>query len=477
MLISLLASAAFADDIGAIVRPEVAIDIAPDRDDEDAYEVHTFARVWAKGELERGDRWFLEVRAQHHVLAGTDVEGWWTGSVGESGWDGRITGSLRLRAGALVERWGKLDLLPLVDLLNPRDMRSGPMVPTELQRIPVPMAVLSWGNDTLRAETVWMPFAVADPIFLRETDWSYVRQGMLAEQTGQMREWPGETSLQLSGILESIDGSISTLDPSFRRGLDGAVNAKNLPQATGLTGDVAQRIQVDGGGVDAALMVGYLRSRQAAAALDPFIQELLIDERLPDFLEQEQLQEGLSGGALKVDWPRTGMVGLETSGLIDAVQVRGEAIYLTNKVVRTHFAGASTSPMLGAGLGLDYVRGSSLQITIEGRWQRLLDAPDDLIFALPDQVQVAGGVRGSLLSDRLSIQVGGSVDVTFGEYIVFPRVGWRASDTWLLEVGATVLGGPTPAPETLADAFQYSGGPASYFSQNDAVTFAVSWIR
>lgn len=489
-LLALAASALAADapEVGGIVRPELVVDLANDREvvvpgetgpqpGEDGVEIHTWARVWARGRFDRGDAWFLEGRLQHHVLSGADAEAWWELGLGETGWDGKVAGPLRLRTGALIERWGKLDLLPVTDVLNPRDLRSGLTTPAEWQRTPVPMASWQVDGGPIRSETTLIPFSTGDRLWLRETDWSYVREGMVSDQLRDVRTWPGETALLLQGFVDAAATGLEELGPSLRRGLDGAVNGKNLPEALLYNGEAAQRFELRARNLDLAVMGGWLRSRQPEAELPPLMRDLLREERLPANAELAELQAALAGGPMDVTWPRTAVLGADGSGLVGPLQVRGEAMWQSARVVRQRYGGASATPSLGVGLGLDWVRGSSFQVTLEGRWLHLPDPPAGLLFARRDQVQLAGGVRASLFAERLSLQLGGSYDATFDEGLFKPALGWRAGDHLLLETGALVLKGRTPAPDDLADAFVYEGGLLSYFQQNDALTFAVTLIR
>src|SRR5262245_18299274 len=142
------AQAAEPPTIGGTVRAQFAYDPVRDYAYEDFFTDSTYARAWAEGEFERGDRWFIEGRFQHHLLMGDEscsqrftprVKGWWDLGLGESGWDGKIGGPVSLRIGALVANWGKLDLLPVADVLNAHDFRAGLLAPVEYQKIPEPL--------------------------------------------------------------------------------------------------------------------------------------------------------------------------------------------------------------------------------------------------------------------------------------------------------------------------------------------------
>ena len=473
MLLALLVAMSQAQEVGAIVRPEVAIDLASDREGEDTVEAWTRIRAFAKGDAGEG-RWFLEVRAAHLVLAGDNVEGAWEASVGESGVSGDI-GKVDLRIGNLVERWGKLDLLSQVDVINGRDLRAGPLTPQELQRIPAPMLVLGMGASPVRAELVVAPFASADRFEMLGTDWSVVRQNMLEDYLAEAAGWEGQSSFLLANTFNNLSDAMGDLDPSFRRGLNGASNQSQTPQALVYNGDVLGRLEFDIEGLDGAVMGGNMRNRVRMSNLNPTLAQFLKEARLPELDEVDALQDGTA--LITAEWPRTWVAGAEFSTLVGPIGVRGEGVYKSDQVVNKPWLTATTTPFVGTGIGLDYVHGSTFVVMTEVVYERMLDAPNRTLLEAPESLQIAAGARLTTLQDRFEVQLGGVYHVQFQEYFFRPTASYRASDAWKLEMGAILLGGPTPAAWTMPTALTYGGGIASYFSENDAITFAVSWIQ
>lgn len=475
MTLLLLASLAMAQEVGAILRPELEIDLASDRSGEDAAANRTRVRAWARGDAGDDGSWFIEVRGVHELLAGEDVEGRFDGEVGESGWEGALAGPVRLRVGNLRHRWGKLDYLPVMDVLNPRDLRYGPLQPQVWQRSPVPMAVVTVAGGPIRWETVVLPFAVNDRFAMRGTDWSFVRQGMLEQQVAAMATWEGDTADMLGDNVSTMVGSMSAVDPQHRRALDAATLQKGRPADTLVNGEAAQRLIFEGKGFDVSVMGARIHTRQPMAQVAPFLATLLEEQRLADLQEVPLMLDAVAE-PIAMRWPYTWVAGADASTVIGPVGVRAEGGWQSRRVVRQPWGGAAVTPSATAGLGVDYVHGSTLQIGLEARYERLLQPPDALLFARPELLQLAGGVRISALADRLTVQLGGTYDATFQEWMALPTVTWRASDAVELSVGALLLGGATPPPDTLRDAMTYQGGMLSYFQQNDALTVAVAWI-
>jgi hypothetical protein len=530
MLCTLL-SVAFAADptVGAIVRPEIVVDLPAfdalkDFRYDHKYELHTWMRAFARGEAPRDSNWFIEARLQHHVLVGTDYvvggglrgEAWWGLGVGETGWDGKLGGPVRLRVGALSERWGKLDLLPVADILVSRDQRSGLSTPADWQRIPTPMAVVSVASESLRSETVLIPFPTTDLIWLRDTDWSLIRQGWtrryLQGLSGSAITDDNQNNELYEEILNSATIAVDQMTPQTRRDIDRTILTSGLPDALLYNAELGQRFELSARNFDLALFGGYFRNRQPETVLDEQVRDILRTQQLPDIVipgQTETTPTGTTAGtgtgtntgtgetldlteAIAVNWPRTFVVGADTAMLAGPIQIRGEVMWQSARVVRTHYLGADHAPNLGAGLGLDYARGSSFGVSLEGRWlhlftdQMAFGTPEaELLFSRGDQFQVAGGARWTVLDDRVTLQLGGLYDITYQEFMTGgPLLAWRASDHLLLELGGMLLFGLKTPPPTGLDAFgpgevgalNYTGGIASYWAQNDAASFAATFI-
>ena len=263
----LLIGLAAGDETALTVRSISAVDVAADRAEEDVLETTTRLAASAKGgEL---TRWSLGVLAEHTLRVGTDTEAMLRIRADESGIDAPL-GPFRVRAGYLVERWGKLDLLPVVDVINARDLRHGLLTPSQHLRLPAGMVRLQYGSGSARAELTWLPVPPRDVGSILETDWSILRQGWLTELASEAATWEGDalTESSLQDGLSMLSAGLSDLDGWTTSGLSQLSSTAGLPQATGAGSDVFLRIEADGPGIDGALLGGVMTVRQPALQLE-----------------------------------------------------------------------------------------------------------------------------------------------------------------------------------------------------------------
>ncbi len=336
-------------EVGVTIEPLVAFDLSKDSDTEDTVETWTWIRARAKQQLDHG-QWFIGVDGEHQLRHGADTEAIWRVRVAESGWSGPA-GPAHVRAGLLIERWGKLDFLPVVDVLNPRDLRAGPLATIEALRTPTPMVTGQAGSDTLRLEMVVQPFPSTDQVPIMGSDWSLIRPGMIEDFLNDAATWEGGSSLLLSGPLDQLGSTISDLDPSTMRSLNDAFAASGQPEAFAINGNAAGRLEWEGSGFDLAIMAANLRASAPATKLDGSFQSMLETRTLPEI---DELNGLLETNPLTIRWPRTWMTGAELSTVAGPVSIRAEGAWWSNKVIQQPWLAATTRPALAAGLGLDW---------------------------------------------------------------------------------------------------------------------------
>lgn len=481
MLALLSSNPALAVETAFMLTPLVAVDLQRDRGSEDTVEAWTRLDAHAKG----GDAdafWRIAVRAEHavrvgRVNAGGDTEAEWWVSAGESGWEGPL-GPLRIRAGHLIERWGRLDLLPVADVLNGRDLRAGAFSPAGWQRIPAPLARLQMGDGRARLELTLLPLGAADAASLWGTDHSLVRQQQLAGLAADASGWSGDplTESTAQALAASLAAALRDLDPQLRQGLSGGLTRAGRPRPLDEAIDIGLRGEWEMGGLDVALSGAWMRNRQPAPVVDPFLVGLLRDRRLPGVADQAALLEAASS-PLETQWPRTAFGAGELGTTVGPFGLRGEAAAWSARTVPRRWLQADTSPALSVGAGLDWTPTTATVVAAECRWDRLLDPPTDPFLIAPEDLSFGLVMRTALARERLGLTVGGQYSTAFQEFIVSPEATFRTSDSLEMGLGAVVLAGGPAAPGTLRAALAHAGGPASYWGDTDAVTASLKWIR
>jgi hypothetical protein len=467
------ASAQTRPEVGLVLNPLVSVDAADDRPSEDGIE----SWIWLRASVRQpgASGWFLSIEGEHQARLGADLEATWDLRAGESGWTGPA-GPLHLRAGNLIERWGKLDMLSVVDVLNPKDLRAGPLTAIESTRVPVPMARLQHKLGPLRTELVLMPFAVADRVDLIGGDWALIRPGMIQRFTHEATTWEGGSAPLIADGIQSLDDGLQQMAPSTLRGMTRSVSTAGQPEATLLTGEAALRLQLEGTGIDGALMIGALRTRTPATRLAPELQAILEAGQWPPLDQVGEISAAM-GEPLSTSWPRTWFAGAEASTMVGPVGLRAEAGGWSRAVVQTPWLGSAVSPKLSGGLGLDWMHSTTLMLSLESRYTRILTPPEALVMMREEQLELGGMVRWTTLQDRLTLLGAAMLEPQHGEYLARPEVRYRASDTLQLGLGAVWLGGSAATPDTLQEAMVYEAGPMAYFSENDCLFVQLQWIQ
>jgi hypothetical protein len=483
-LLSLLLSppaAAQAAETAFVVAPVVAVDLAHDRPAEDRTEAWTRLDARAEGGDADG-RWRLAIRAEHAIRigdasAGGDSEAAWWITAGESGWEGPI-GPVRLRAGHLVERWGRLDVLPIADVLNGRDLRAGAFTLVGWQRLPTPLVRLQAGSTQARVELTLLPLGAADAASLWGTDHALVRQGQAADLAADAQTWSGDalTESSAQALAGALETALRDLDPQLRQGLSTGLAGSGRPRPLDESLDVGLRGEWDAERFDLALSAAWMRNRQPTPVADPTLVALLRDERLPGIADQEALLEA-AARPLDTRWPRTAFGALEAGTTAGPFGLRAEAGAWSARSVPRRWLQATTSPALAAGAGVDWAPTAATLIAAEVRWDRLLDPPDDPFLVAPQDVALGLVARTALARERVGLLVGGQFSTAFGELILRPEATFRASDAVEVGVGAAVLTGGPDTPTSLRAALAHRGGPGSYWGDTDAVTASLKWIR
>lgn len=459
-------------EVGLTIEPLVSVDLEHETDTEDTFESWTWIHAKAKQRLPNGE-WFFATRASHTVRHGLDTESIWRLEVGETGIAGTV-GPVYARAGNLVERWGKLDVTPIVDVLNPRDLSAGPLSTIEALRLPTPMVSMQASMGRSRMELTYSPFPQPDRIHMIGSDWSPIRQGMLEATLSESASWEGDSAALLSGQIEQLGDLLDGLQPSTLRALSSTSTSIERREQTGLNGNAGVRLELEAPGLDAALMGATLVSAIPQTELNPSFGTILQTEELPDLNSAGSL---LESNPLAVTWPRTWMAGAEASTVVGPIGVRAEAAWWSNRVIQEPWLSSTTSPVTAVGGGLDWAHGSTLFASVEARWTHIVEPPPITTVLAPDTVDLGATARMSFANDRINVMAATLWTPTFEEWMARPEIQWRVSDPVQLSVGAVLIHAADPPPVSLSDALRYTGGPLTMASDNDVVFAALRWIK
>lgn len=471
----LAVTAAAADrppEVGLTIEPLVSVDLQQETDTEDTVESWMWIHAKAKQRLSNGE-WFFSARASHTVRHGIDTESIWRLDVGETGFAGTV-GPVYARAGNLVERWGKLDVTPIVDVLNPRDLSAGPLSTIEALRLPTPMVSLQASMGPSRAELTYAPFPQPDRIQMIGSDWSPIRQGMLESAISESTSWEGDPAALLSGQIAQLSDLLNGLQPSTLRTLSSTSGSIERAEQTGLNGNAGARIELEAPGLDMALMGATLVSTVPQTQLSPSFATILQTEELPDLNSVGSL---LESNPLTVSWPRSWMAGAEASTVVGPIGVRAETAWWSNRVIQEPWLSSTTSPVTAVGGGLDWAHGSTLYASVEARWTHILEPPPLTTALAPDTVDLGSTVRVAFANDRINVMAATLWTPTFDEWMARPEIQWRISDPVQVSIGAVLIDGANEPPVSLSDALRYTGGPLTMASDNDVVFAALRWIK
>ena len=474
-LLLILAAASASErppEVGLTVEPIVAVDTHAENPTADNAESWTWIRARARQQTDTS-QWFLGIDGEHHVRHGVDTEAMWNLYVAESGWAGKL-GAAHVRAGALVERWGKLDLTPVIDVLNPRDLRAGPLATIEALRVPVGMTNVEFGNRQYRLQATWIPFPSGDRVTTEGSDWALIKPGMLNAFVRDASNWPGTSAIVLADPLRQLGDTLNDTAPSTVRTLTNSLGSIDQPEDDALHGNYGIRLAMEQPGLDAALVVANLRSNIPQTKLSPALKDILINETLPAIDETNAL---LEDPPIQTMWPRSWMMGAELATTAGPFGIRSEAGWWSNKVLQQPWFEASLSPAIAAGLGIDWAHGSQVFVALEARWHQWIEPTDTLYLTAEQRVEVGGTARFALFNDNVELQAATLVDIHYKEWMARPEVRWRLSDPVSVGVGAIVIDGPEDPPATIQETLTWEGGPLGLMTENDCVFFSMRWIQ
>jgi hypothetical protein len=379
----------------------------------------------------------------------------------ESKW--KLNGEkFNLTIGLQTLRWGQLDALSVVDILSPRELRFGPVVSMGDIRQPAPSAAVSLDIDRLQAELICFPFSPMDRFDLLGTSWSLLRAGDLENILEEMQQW-GADGLTQELEEELLQGLQRQLEPKTQLQLN-RLASPNI--ATG-SGDVGGRLRFNGAHLSTNISGGRFTERTARIDLHPSLQQAIGEEELPS-LGTLLSWEDVYANPFELHRLPFWMLSADLSSLIGPIGVRAEGTWRSTQSLSTPSLDAVSSPMYGAALGADWSNGIWL-VGTEARWQSFTEAPKDLWLQSPQSTEVAAFTAGSLLNQRLFLELQALYVHPLSDVLVKGGVSWSWS-VWKATISGLVVDGQASELGKFSQ-----GGPLGYWKDNDGLGIEVAW--
>lgn len=354
---------------------------------------------------------------------------------------------LNIQAGLVTAVLGATDLVNPNDVLTARDLRTSRFLDPRQSRLPTLMVRAEtelWG---IGLQAFWLPLSVSHRLDLFGADFALL---------GPLSPAP----LQWLGAL--ADGSFGDL---ARDRVEGALGQMASPRPfadSALAFRAARRFPR----WELALQYAWLHAPLPSLRVDPDLMAVLLarpsaGDRRPGPEEMRQVVEllALDRALLEGSRPRQHQVGLSVTaspgGLpvaFDVAYRSGETVSLAGGYPRSDdgrwVLSAVDSQTLAYTLGLTYLRGESVLLTLEG-WHRIyLDLARQaaaerppLLLGGPHQAGLALLGRYHFAALDLSFELLAQLDLVNRSLILIPQAQYRVGEHFGLVVGATLFEG------------------------------------
>lgn len=363
-------------------------------------------------------------------------------------WDSSRWGNLTV--GRDLALWGALELQSPLRILNPSDFSMGLLGALGSTDDTTALAdfMVKWqrgvGLGTL--EFVYLPFFTQHRFSPVATDTAMIRPDLGPQVP--------------SGLFPLLRRMDLRLD---RSSSDALMYALKPPPATPLDGSLAGRWKHQIGNWDLNFDVIYnwdrlpkltfdkdiatVLGKQAEAGFDQDKQLALLGD--PDYLAAAGRLNGSNKSMtdlVQAKWQRRLTLGLEWSGeLKEGWMLRADAAFSPKKVLLDASFQPVVSALTQVGMGIEYSREDWLVALVECSYQFAHDVPrgQTLFMMARHHVTAVGGLVLRLGEGQpWTVQLGGMVGVSLGDYAAAPKVSYQIDDSWRIGLGAIVAGGP-----------------------------------
>jgi hypothetical protein len=388
-------------------------------------------------------RGVISGRFRHFTAADRDLGNprhFWEADLWEAHIEVTLPGRVDVRVGNQIFHWGASDFLSPTDVLNPFDLRWGPLAEPDELKIPVFAVSATWRGPGVNVTGAWIPFVTPMRAFLVGHDFGLF----------QPRAYFATPDLR-AFLSDPLSDAIQ------RTAFEGAVPSRSLANSQG-----AVRVWGTWRGIDwgASYIAGY--EPFPAVRLDPDLARLLASAPSVDLALLGRVLERVQAGepVLQATYNRRQVMGFDLTAALGPLLLRVEGAYAplqTTYVVEAGSVVPVRRPAVTYAAALEYRYQED--VFVLAQWIHLATAArgtDRLFIANPNLQAIFFDVRWRLLGGDVELEVAGLGGVSQGDLVLTGTAAYRLSSRVQVMGGVSIFQG---AKE----------GPGGYWDANDFV--------
>lgn len=382
------------------------------------------------------------------LFNGTKARSEFEPSLGETSISGTLWG-IDWSAGMLDIAWGQNAAFAPADVLNPIDMRDGPIL-TPDQRIPIPAVRLRGSVGIFSWDAAWLPVFMQSQLPVIGNNWS-------------------PYAVAMSPAIPDLQNYV---DPTTYAALNSNLIATKYPQLDLTAPQGGVRFSLHPGPLTMAVTWANIFDRQPLVQVSNDFRSLISavqsGNQLGELISASALQTDLQNGVapLTATYLRTNIFAFDAALSTGPVRWTLDALWSPARVVPLLDLTSEAKPMGQGVFGFEWegppiigagVYGILAQNVLPGERLLYFDTPSTPAERERDDWLALGylAVREMLLDDRLELALTGLCTFT-GDFMALPAVRWHIRDAHSLGLGANLIGGP-------------AGSFGAAYSRNDEV--------
>lgn len=318
-----------------------------------------------------------------------------------------------LTLGNQFVRWGKIDQVSPLDIVNPEDTRDGLVRSREERKLPIPMVDLKLFKGLYKLEALFIPFFQESKLNLAGRDWALfdhyeqsVGSFRIEENDPPNDLEHSEFGLRFAGTFRKLDYALSY----FR-------TREDLPSIRSLNVPPGFRVQD------------------------------------PDSATVEDLARFavLTGQPIPLGYRRQHVYGMEFETTWRDFGIRGDFAYIDKCSFLNERLQQVLKPAFHYAVGIDYSRPGSFYANLQFSQQWIRHFEDGLLFADDVTNTVNGKVTKELWDSKLELTLRYLYNFTREDYYINPLMTLKYWQSLTLQLGVEFEGGPDESTLGLYD--------------------------